>query len=296
MHLTNAMVSPAVAGTFGIVAAGALLWAARRARASGNEEALRPMAALGALVFALQMVDITIPGTGSSGHIGGGVLLAMVLGPHAGLLAMAAVLAVQALFFGDGGLMALGANIVNLGVLPCLVVAPLLRSAQTRASAGRIVVATVVACTLALQLGALGVVAQTALSGTAPPALLAASLLSIHLPVGLVEGLLSASVVLALRRARGSGEATTYSQVGSIAAAAIAIGGVLTWFSSPLPDGLTWSLVQSGAAAMPPLAAPWPHVDAATSISGVVGVLLTMTLAATIASSLRLRNAHKASR
>lgn len=289
MHLANAMVSPAVATTMAVVAAGALALAARRVRASADDARLRPMAVLGALVFALQMVDVTIPGTGSSGHVGGGVLLAMVLGPHAGLLVMATVLAVQAVFFGDGGVMALGANIVNLGLLPCLVVAPLLARAGGDASRGRTVLAAVVGCTLALQLGALGVVAQAGASGTAAPSALAASLLPIHLPVGLAEGLLTAAIALALHRAQRDAGATAMPLLAAIAAGAIAIGGVLTWFASPLPDGLEWSLAQAVSSTAPATTAAWPHVDAAASASGVAGVLLTLTLVAAITRALRIR-------
>jgi cobalt/nickel transport system permease protein len=68
-----------------------------------------------AFIFTAQMINFTIPGTGSSGHLGGGMILAILLGPYAGFLTMASVLAVQALFFADGGLMALGCNIFNLG-------------------------------------------------------------------------------------------------------------------------------------------------------------------------------------
>lgn len=71
----------------------------------------------GAFVFAAQMINFTIPATGSSGHIGGGMLLAALLGPYAGFLAMASILLIQALFFGDGGLLAYGCNVFNMGFL-----------------------------------------------------------------------------------------------------------------------------------------------------------------------------------
>ena len=72
------------------------------------------------------MINFTIPGTGSSGHLGGGMILAILLGPHAAFLVMASVLTVQALFFADGGLLALGCNIWNLGVYPCYLIYPLI--------------------------------------------------------------------------------------------------------------------------------------------------------------------------
>ncbi len=73
------------------------------------------------------MINFTIPGTGSSGHIGGGILLAMLLGEFPALLTIASVLVIQCLIFADGGLLALGANIFNMGVIPCLIVFPIIR-------------------------------------------------------------------------------------------------------------------------------------------------------------------------
>ena len=84
------------------------------------------MGIMAAFIFAAQMINFTIPGTGSSGHLGGGMILAILLGPYAGILTMASVLAVQALFFADGGLMALGCNIFNLGFFPCFIAYPLI--------------------------------------------------------------------------------------------------------------------------------------------------------------------------
>jgi len=80
------------------------------------------MGVMGAFIFAARKINFTIPGTGSSGHLGGGMILAILLGPYAGFLTMASVLAVQALFFADGGLVALGCNIFNLGFLTAAVV------------------------------------------------------------------------------------------------------------------------------------------------------------------------------
>ena len=82
------------------------------------------MGVLGAFIFAAQMLNFTIPATGSSGHLGGGMILAILLGPYAAFLVMASVLTVQALFFADGGLLALGCNIFNLGFFPCFIAYP----------------------------------------------------------------------------------------------------------------------------------------------------------------------------
>nr|WP_302654788.1 energy-coupling factor ABC transporter permease [uncultured Agathobaculum sp.] len=85
------------------------------------------MGAAGAAVFAAQMMNFTIAGTGSSGHIGGGFLLAAVLGPVPAYLVMSVILTVQCLLFGDGGLLALGCNLFNMGIVPCFLIYPLLK-------------------------------------------------------------------------------------------------------------------------------------------------------------------------
>ena len=93
--------------------AGLLGWCARRVRQTADARLVPMMGVLGAFIFAAQMINFSIPGTGSSGHLGGGMILAILLGPYAAFLVTASVLAVQALFFADGGLLALGCNFVK---------------------------------------------------------------------------------------------------------------------------------------------------------------------------------------
>jgi cobalt/nickel transport system permease protein len=218
------------------------------------------MGVLGAFVFAAQMINFTIPGTGSSGHIGGGLLLSILLGPPAAFLTIASVLTVQAFFFADGGLLALGCNIFNLGVFPCFVGLPLFRAVAGRApSSARISAAAVGAAAAALELGALAVVLETLLSGrselTVGP--FVALMAGIHLPIGIVEGFVTAAVVgyvlkvrpelvpLALGTAPAAAGGTRRSPTPVLAAlgvAALLTGGVVAWFASTHPDGLEWSI------------------------------------------------------
>ena len=127
MHMADALLAPTVAATMyaaSTVTAGASIVKLNREEKLDHESAakkLPTMAVMSALVFAGQMINYTIPGTGSSGHICGGMLLTSVLGPWAGFLSMIAVLAIQCLFFADGGLMALGANIWNMAFYGCFV-------------------------------------------------------------------------------------------------------------------------------------------------------------------------------
>ena len=127
MHMADALLSPAVGTTMCAVSAAAIAYSAAKIRKDELCEKKVPITGvMGAFVFAAQMINFTIPMTGSSGHIGGGILLAAMLGSFPALLAISTVLIIQCLFFADGGLLALGCNIFNMGVIPCLVVYPLI--------------------------------------------------------------------------------------------------------------------------------------------------------------------------
>ena len=117
MHMSDALLSPAVGGVMTAVSAGAIGFAVKKiAGANFDEKKIPLMGVMGAFVFAGQMINFTIPLTGSSGHIGGGILLAALLGPFPALLTLASVLLIQCMFFADGGLLSLGSNVFNMGV------------------------------------------------------------------------------------------------------------------------------------------------------------------------------------
>jgi cobalt/nickel transport system permease protein len=258
MHMADALVSPAVGGSMWVVSCGLIAFCARKVEVSAKEHLVPMMGVLGAFVFTAQMINFTIPGTGSSGHLGGGLLLAALLGPHAAFLVIASVLAVQAFFFGDGGLLALGCNIFNLGFYPAFVAYPLLYRviAKGRHASPRAVAAAVVAAVVGLQLGALSVVVETLASGLSelPFRAFALLMLPIHLAIGVVEGLTTAAVVAFVAQARpemlpeGEGNARRPVSVRGVAAALLAVaaltGGVLSWFASSHPDGLEWAIAK----------------------------------------------------
>ncbi len=124
MHMADALISPAVGGAMWAATAVTAAYCAKKVREEADESKIPLMAVAGAFIFAAQMLNFSIPGTGSSGHLGGGLILAVLLGPYAAFLVMASVLGVQALFFADGGLLALGANIFNLGFFPAFIAFP----------------------------------------------------------------------------------------------------------------------------------------------------------------------------
>ena len=270
MHMADALVSPVVGGTMWLVACGLIGHSVRRIEASAKDHLVPLMGVLGAFVFTAQMINFTIPGTGSSGHLGGGLLLAALLGPHAALLVIASVLTVQALFFADGGLLALGCNIVNLGFFPAYVAYPWVYRVIVRGRYGamRGSVAALAASVLGLQLGALSVVLQTQASGIAelPFGPFAALMLPIHLAIGVVEGCVTAAVVAFVARARP--EVLPVADVepvrslrpvlAALLIAAALTGGLLSGWASSLPDGLEWAIARlSGTEEVSALRGTW---------------------------------------
>jgi cobalt/nickel transport system permease protein len=262
MHMADALVSPVVGG--GMWAASALLigYSAKKVREIGEDDKIPLMGVMAAFIFAAQMINFTIPGTGSSGHLGGGMVLAIILGPFAGFLAMASVLVIQALFFADGGILALGCNIFNLGFFSCFIAYPLVYTkiaGQTPAK-GRIMWGAILSGVLALQLGSFAVVIQTYLSGLTSLSLRTFTLFMqpIHLAIGIVEGVVTALVVtfiwnarpetLTGRKSESSSKSLSIQRIVLIFILfTIFIGGGLSWFASSLPDGLEWSLGKTTA-------------------------------------------------
>ena len=261
MHMADALLSPGVgAMMYGAGAAG-LAWSAYQLKKEGMQEQKLPlMAVSGAFVFAAQMINFSIPGTGSSGHIGGGMLLAGILGGPAALPVIAAVLLIQCLFFADGGLLAYGANLFNMGVIPCLCIwqviyRPLLAKKIT---AKRIWIASLLSAVCSLQLGAFGVVLETKTSGVTelPFAAFLGLMQPIHLAIGVVEGCITAAVLTfvwqmrpqILEEALGwkdTCEKKAFSLKKVIlvfAILALATGGILSFYASSDPDGLEWSM------------------------------------------------------
>lgn len=200
MHMSDALLSPAVGGALYAVSAVSIAYAVQKIKKDElGEKNLPMMAVAGAFTFAAQMINFTIPGTGSSGHIGGGILLVGLLGGTPAVVTLTAVLLIQCLFFADGGLLALGANIFNMGVIPCLFVCPLifrpiLRKGVTHK---RIMIASVVSCVVGLQLGAFCVVLQTLTSGVTelPFHTFVLLMQPIHLAIGFVEGIITAGIL-----------------------------------------------------------------------------------------------------
>jgi len=255
--MADALVSPAVGGTMWVVSAGLIGYCSKKVKEDLDERKVPLMGIMGAFIFAAQMINFTIPATGSSGHLGGGLLLAVLLGPHAAFLVISSVLVVQALFFADGGLLALGCNIFNLGFFPAFIAYPLIyrKIVQADPSPGRILTGSLIAAIVGLQLGALGVVFETLLSGISslPFSTFVVLMQPIHFAIAIVEGLVTAGVISFVRTANpeilelGAPPAQTAAMTARkvlvvLLATAAFTGGFVSWFASGHPDGLEWSI------------------------------------------------------
>jgi len=343
MHIPDGFLDLKTSVASAALAVGGVGWAIREANRR-LPAARRPVMGLAAaFIFAAQMINFSIPGTGSSGHLGGGMILAILLGPYAAFLVIASVLTVQSFFFADGGLLALGCNIFNLGFFPSFIAYPLIyKPIAGGARAGwRFWTGSMLAAVLGLQLGAFGVVIETTMSGVSdlPFKTFVLMMQPIHLAIGIVEGLVTAAVVAFVYKARpvallepaaasaGSGNLRRVL-IGLLLAVAL-IGGVLSWFASDNPDGLEWAMgkvsgkeelespsagihkslsrIQETTAFLPDYGfksaetvvavteqvgiehGKWPAVNPGTSVSGMVGGLITMVLAGLIGYGLKRR-------
>ncbi len=260
MHMSDALLSIAVGSTMNAVSAGTIGYSVRKIKKNDIEDHKIPMmGVMGAFVFAAQMINFTIPVTGSSGHIGGGILLAALLGPYPAVITLASVLLIQCLFFADGGLLALGCNIFNIAIIPCLIIYPLIYRPilNKKINSRRITVATIMSSVIGLQLGAFGVVLETSVSGITelPFTLFAAIMQPIHLAIGLVEGIVTAGILLFVYQLRkelveapldDSMTVRTSKKIFFIVMTVVTLmtRGVLSAFASANPDGLEWSILK----------------------------------------------------
>lgn len=259
MHMVDALVTPIVGCTMFIASTGVTAYSVNKIRKEDIQNKIPLMGVVGAFVFAAQMVNFSIPGTGSSGHIAGGVLLAAILGPEAGFLSLVSILIVQALFFGDGGLLALGCNIINIGFFSCFIGYKFVyrNIIGKNYSKKRIMIASILASVLGLQCGAFSVVLETLASGVTklPFTTFIIFMQPIHLAIGIVEGIVTGLVLNFLYQnrpdilekvdIRKSYKMTKKKVISIILVASLVVAGGISLFASSYPDGLEWSMLKT---------------------------------------------------
>jgi cobalt/nickel transport system permease protein len=255
-----------------------------------------------AFVFAAQMLNFPVVG-GTSGHLVGGVLAAVLLGPSPAIVVMTAVLVLQCLVFGDGGILALGANVLNMGV-----VHPLVGFAVYRALVGsprrgrwgdaRRIGSVAFAGWMATGVAAAVCAGELALSRVVAPVIALSSMVGVHMAIGVGEAVITALVVATLMRLRpdlldrGSPARTvgTSSIVVPGLAAALALALFVSPFACSWPDGLERAALRLGIApSQARISLPAPLRDyvvpglggrATTAVAALAGTLLVFALSA----------------
>jgi len=213
-----------------------------RTNKSLGEKQVPLMGIMAAFIFAAQMINFPVAG-GTSGHLLGGALAAIVLGPWAAMLVMTAVIAVQALLIQDGGLLVMGANILNMGLLTAAVGYGLYRSVVKGSYTTKLTVAGVAAW-LSVMAGALATSLQLWLSSTSDLQTVVLAMLGVHALIGVGEALITVAALGFILRTRpdllGEGSASAGGGRGWVVAGVLIslIVVLLSPFASANPDGL----------------------------------------------------------
>ena len=252
MHMADALLSPVVGGAFWVISGALIGYSAKKIAQEKDNSKTPLMGVMGAFIFAAQMINFSIPGTGSSGHLGGGLLLAILLGPYRAFITIASVLTIQCLFFADGGILALGCNIFNLGFFPAFIAYPFVYKVIIGIKQSKVALATasIMGAVIGLLLGAFTVVLQTNLSGISElpfgPFILV--MLPIHAAIGIVEGLVVLAVITFVSRTEPAllisdhAIKTPRLVIAVFAVSTLIVGGIIAWFASSNPDGLVWAI------------------------------------------------------
>lgn len=246
MHIPDGFLATPVWATLDLAAMPAIGYFVRRAQMRLDETRIPLLGVMGAFVFAAQMINFPV-GIGTSGHLVGGALLAFTLGPAAAAVVLTAILAVQALVFQDGGILALGANILNMavaGVLAGYLPFYFLGGGRTRSLAIFLggMVSLLVSATLALS--------ELLISGVKMPLPILGISLALFLVSGLLEGAITLAIIQALDRINPEFVRKPASRGGfalaavALAAVFLAVGGVL--LASTQPDNIESLAAQIG--------------------------------------------------
>jgi cobalt/nickel transport system permease protein len=310
MHIPDGFLSALVSIALWIVSILVVGYALRRADQDLGERQVPLMGVLAAAIFAGQMLNFTVAG-GTSGHLMGAAIATILLGPWAAILTLTSVVSIQALIFQDGGLLVLGANIFNMGVVGVAVSYMVYRTALLIAGGRRwgILAGGFIAGWLSIEVAALSVALQLALSGTSPANIAIPAMGGVHALIGIGEGLITAGALAFLYVARrdlllaGERKQVGGSLVwtaGLLIALALAVASPL---ASVHPDGLEWVADRQGflESAQGPAFKLIPsylfpgisNAALATILAGVLGTLLVFVVALGVAYARRRRSPRR---
>lgn len=300
MHIPDGFLSNGTAAVSGVISAGAIAIALRQTRRHLPPRKVPLMGLAAAFVFAAQMLNFPVAG-GTSGHMIGGVLCSVLLGPSAAVLVISSVLIVQCFVFADGGVLALGANIFNMAVVGAVggyfvygSVYKMLPDARGR------LVAIAFASWLATVVAAVACAGELSVSETVAWSVAFPAMAGVHMLIGVGEAVMTTLVILAILRTRPelmrnkaiASSSSGYAEIvgfGLLIALGLAI--FVSPFACPWPDGLDhvaemlgFKSRAIGGNMVPPLIADYafPGIKSpaiATAIAGLVGTVVAFLLA-----------------
>jgi len=292
MHIPDGFLNLYVSIVCWIITTVLISMAVSRTNKSLGEKQVPLMGVMAAFIFAAQMINFPVAG-GTSGHLLGGALAAIMLGPWAGMLVMTAVIAVQGLLFQDGGLLVMGANILNMGLITCAIGYGLYRSVS---GANRILKLSVagIAAWLSVMAGAFFTALQLWLSGTSQLQVVIPAMLFVHMLIGLGEAVITVAALSFVLQARpdllGENSESAKGSKGWIITGIVI--SLIVVFLSPLastdPDGLNrvatdLGFINSAQTNAGPLAGyvmPFlANVSLSKIVAGAIGISAVLVLA-----------------
>jgi cobalt/nickel transport system permease protein len=312
MHIPDGVLDPPVAAAMGVLAVGGMAFGLKRLECQLRERTAVLMGTMAAFVFAAQMVNFPIGPLPISGHLLGGVLSAVMLGPWAGAAVIAAVLIVQCLLFGDGGLTALGANFVNMGLIGAVggyaIYAPIRRMIGGRKG---VLLGAMIAAWFSVILASGAFAVELAASGRRADFFTVLGLMAlVHAAIGVGEAVITGLVVRFILLARPDlifdpdlKTASPALRWGQLAIAGLAVSLAVAVFLGPFasehPDGLEWAggSGQLGFLRERPPLLPAPlaeyripgldgHVKIASALAGLTGTLIVFVVGLGLARAL----------
>lgn len=288
LHIPDGFLSTPVSLVGWVLLIAAVVYALRQTRGQLGERQIPLMGVLAAFVFAAQAINFPVAG-GTSGHLLGGALTAILLGPWAAVLVMTCVIAIQGLLFQDGGLLVMGWNIMNMGVITAFTGHLVYQLMRRVLGEGRnaILAAGAVGAWLSVMMGAIATAIQLALSGTSPLEIALPAMAGVHALIGIGEALITVGALAFLYATRRDllniGEAAPGRASANWVVIGLIISLVVAAFSfaaSPDPDGLERVAEDTGfiGAALDPLYEIFPDYTLPfigdSLVSGILAVML----------------------
>jgi cobalt/nickel transport system permease protein len=293
LHIPDGFLSLMVSIVCWLITAVVLSMAISRTNKALGEKQVPLMGIMAAFIFAAQMINFPVAG-GTSGHLLGGALAAIMLGPWAGMLVMTAVIAVQALLLQDGGLLVMGANILNMGLITAAIGYGLYRGVMNGSRATKLTVAGVAAW-LSVMAGALATALQLWLSGTSNLQTVTLAMLGVHALIGVGEALITVAALAFIFQTRPDllDEKSAAAQGGRGWVTAGIVISLLVVLLSPLasafPDGLERvaediGFIDTAQSApyeiLPDYTVPFlGETPLSTIVAGIIGLLVVLGLA-----------------